>query len=303
MDAAVFKVQKTLGAIAANVRTEIGKWEERNDAASNALSRLEGILERSAAVRAAGIPEATKLGTRSARHAVQPTPTGGAGAGAGVGSGTGSSTGGVQVDDESKSSKVQVQVQGGWGKLSAIKGLPLALARVLAKDTERWAKAVTAEMDALVRQLSLSLSLPHLLFLSPFPLALSLRSHSLSTHAQARLEPLFASPRTRLPLAVHAVLHIHYCFIVFIWCKRYKLKLPSPRCAARPRRVTEGMHRVGVRVGVRVRACLRACLCACVRVCVRAFQFGDLKQHWWNLHDMRRNILSSHQIPVHFLSR
>lgn len=176
MDAAVFKVQKTLGAIAANVRTEIGKWEERNDAASNALSRLEGILERSAAVRAAGIPEATKLGTRSARHAVQPTPTGGGGAGAaagaGAGSGTGSSSGGVQVDDESKSSKVQVQVQGGWGKLSAIKGLPLALARVLAKDTERWAKAVTAEMDALVRQLSLSLSLPHLLFLSTFPRAL-----------------------------------------------------------------------------------------------------------------------------------
>jgi len=55
------------------------------------------------------------------------------------------------VDDESKSSKVQVQVQGGWGKLSAIKGLPLALARALAKDTERWAKAVTAEMDALVQ--------------------------------------------------------------------------------------------------------------------------------------------------------
>eukprot|EP00729_Bicosta_minor_P012996 gene12996-24580_t len=149
MDAAVFKVQQTLGAIAANVRTEIGKWEERNDAASNALSRLEGILERSAAVRAAGIPEATKLGTRSARHAVQPTPT--AAAGAGAGSGTGSSTGGVQVDDESKSSKVQVQVQGGWGKLSAIKGLPLALARALAKDTERWAKAVTTEMDALVQ--------------------------------------------------------------------------------------------------------------------------------------------------------
>lgn len=186
MDAAVFKVQQTLGAIAANVRTEIGKWEERNDAASNALSRLEGILERSAAVRAAGIPEATKLGTRSARHAVQPTPT--AAAGAGAGSGTGSSTGGVQVDDESKSSKVQVQVQGGWGKLSAIKGLPLALARALAKDTERWAKAVTTEMDALVRQLSLSLSLPHLLFLfllpSPPYLSRTLYDRTASAHTR-----------------------------------------------------------------------------------------------------------------------
>lgn len=184
MDAAVCKVQHTLGAIAANVRTEIGKWEERNDAASNALSRLEGILERSAAVRAAGIPEATKLGTRSARHAVQPTPTGGAGAGAGAGSGTGSSTGGVQVDDESKSSKVQVQVQGGWGKLSAIKGLPLALARVLAKDTERWAKAVTAEMDALVRQLSLSLFPSPICSSSPPSLSRSLYDRAALAHTR-----------------------------------------------------------------------------------------------------------------------
>ena len=143
MDAAVLKVQKTLGAIAGNLRPVIAAWEEKSDAASTALGRLQGVLERSAAVEAAGIPDTTPAAPAAAAE----------------GSTDGSSA--RPTLKEKNGQKVQVQVQGGWGALSAIGGLPLALARVLANDKERWAKEVICELEALVRTVYAIYTNPH----------------------------------------------------------------------------------------------------------------------------------------------
>jgi hypothetical protein len=117
-DAAAAKVQMTLAAIATNVRTEIGKWEDKSMGAATALDRLQEVLERSAAVRAAGITVAAPRTPHGQHIGLHPQP--------------------------------HEQVQGGWGRLAALPALPLALALVLTKEAERYAKVVAAELAALV---------------------------------------------------------------------------------------------------------------------------------------------------------